>query len=157
MNWHSLRFIGWDEDEEEDDAYKLDKYLGKMFEKSRLLELLHDFVLFDGGIKKLQWNDAYFGIKAAQAISNVNDLVIIWHTLATQTRQAIEGAELTKWMLCTASSKAFRVVIITDRSLSLINRLTVALRTLEARISRTTGRDLVLDDTALALWVQPIW
>ena len=38
-------FLTWKEDEEEDDGYKLDKYLSKMFEKSRLLELLHNFVL----------------------------------------------------------------------------------------------------------------
>jgi type I restriction enzyme R subunit len=56
-----------EEDETQDDGYKLDKYLGKMFEKSRLLELIHDFVLFDGGMKKLPRVHQYFGIKAAQA------------------------------------------------------------------------------------------
>jgi type I restriction enzyme R subunit len=35
--------------------------------KARLIELMHDFVLFDGGVKKLPRVHQYFGIKAAQA------------------------------------------------------------------------------------------
>ena len=35
--------------------------------KDRLIELMHDFVLFDGGVKKLPRVHQYFGIKAAQA------------------------------------------------------------------------------------------
>lgn len=46
-------FLKWKEDEEDNSRFKLDKYLLKMCEKKRLLELIHDFVLFDGGIKKL--------------------------------------------------------------------------------------------------------
>jgi type I site-specific restriction-modification system R (restriction) subunit len=34
--------------------------------KDRLIELMRDFVLFDGGIKKLPRVHQYFGIKAAQ-------------------------------------------------------------------------------------------
>ena len=37
-----------------------------MCSKERLIELMHDFVLFDGGIKKLPRVHQYFGIKAAQ-------------------------------------------------------------------------------------------
>ena len=46
--------------------FKLDKYLLKMCGKERLIELMHDFVLFDGGVKKLPRVHQYFGIKAAQ-------------------------------------------------------------------------------------------
>jgi len=46
-------FLRWKEDEEDDRGYKLDKYLLKMCSKDRLIELMHDFVLFDGGRKKL--------------------------------------------------------------------------------------------------------
>lgn len=46
-------FLRWKEDEADDRRFKLDKYLLKLCAKERLIELLHDFVLFDGGIKKL--------------------------------------------------------------------------------------------------------
>jgi type I restriction enzyme R subunit len=37
----------------------------KLCAKTRLIELMHDFVLFDGGKKKLPRVHQYFGIKAA--------------------------------------------------------------------------------------------
>ncbi|MDY0385962.1 MAG: type I restriction endonuclease [Methanolobus sp.] len=59
-------FLTWKEDEEDDSRFKLDKYLIRMCRKDRLIELMYDFVLFDGGIKKLPRVHQYFGIKAAQ-------------------------------------------------------------------------------------------
>jgi type I restriction enzyme R subunit len=35
-------------------------------QQGALIELMHDFVLFDGGVKKLPRVHQYFGIKAAQ-------------------------------------------------------------------------------------------
>ena len=46
-------FLKWKEDEADNSRFKLDKYLLKMCRKDRLIELMHDFVLFDGGVKKL--------------------------------------------------------------------------------------------------------
>ncbi len=60
-------FLKWKEDETDDSRFKLDKYLLKICAKERFIELLHDFVLFDGGVKKLPRVHQYFGIKAAQA------------------------------------------------------------------------------------------
>ncbi len=60
-------FLKWKEDEEDNSRFKLDKYLLKMCGKRRLLELMHDFVVFDGGVKKLPRAHQYFGVKAAQA------------------------------------------------------------------------------------------
>ncbi|MBS4060369.1 MAG: type I restriction endonuclease subunit R, partial [Bacteroidetes bacterium] len=39
-------FLHWKEDEQDNSRYKLDKYLLKMCEKNRLIELMRDFVLF---------------------------------------------------------------------------------------------------------------
>ena len=72
-------FLSWKE-EDANDGYLLDKYLGKIFEKERLLELIKDFVLFDGGIKKLPRVHQYFGIKAAQETIKQGNGGIIWHT-----------------------------------------------------------------------------
>ena len=60
-------FLKWKEDEDDNSRLKLDKYLLKMCRKDRLIELMHDFVLFDGGVKKLPRAHQYFGVKAAQA------------------------------------------------------------------------------------------
>jgi type I restriction enzyme R subunit len=48
--------------------------------KARLIELMHDFVLFDGGVKKLPRVHQYFGIKAAQEHVRQRKGGIIWHT-----------------------------------------------------------------------------
>jgi hypothetical protein len=45
-------FLRWKEDEQDNSRFKLDKYLLKMCRKDRLIELMKDFVLFDGGQKK---------------------------------------------------------------------------------------------------------
>ena len=58
-------FLNWKENEADNSRFKLDKYLLKMCRKDRLIELMYDFVLFDGGVKKLPRVHQYFGLKAA--------------------------------------------------------------------------------------------
>ncbi len=64
-------FLQWKEDEADNTRFKLDKYLLKMCRKNRLIELMHDFVLFDGGQKKLPRVHPYFCIKASQPPLNL--------------------------------------------------------------------------------------
>jgi type I restriction enzyme R subunit len=59
-------FLRWKEDEADDSRFTLDKYLLKMCRKDRLIELMHDFVVFDSGVKKLPRVHQYFGIQAAR-------------------------------------------------------------------------------------------
>src|SRR5664280_806448 len=73
-------FLKWKEDEEDNSRFKLDKYLLKVCEKHRLLESMHDFVLFDGGMKKLPRVHQYFGVKEAQKHVREKKGGIIWHT-----------------------------------------------------------------------------
>jgi type I restriction enzyme R subunit len=73
-------WLKWKEDEADDSRFKLDKYLLQMCSKPRLIELMHDFVLFDGGVKKLPRVHRYFGVKAAQRHVNAYKGGIIWHT-----------------------------------------------------------------------------
>ena len=72
-------FLKWKEDEEEDEDYKLDKYLTKICRKDRLIELMKDFILFDAGVKKLPRVHQYFrdqgGAGACEAPRG-------WHHLA---------------------------------------------------------------------------
>jgi type I restriction enzyme R subunit len=59
-------FLAWKEDEADNARYKIDKYLLKLCDKDRLLELMREFVLFDGGVMKLPRAHQYFGVTAAQ-------------------------------------------------------------------------------------------
>jgi type I restriction enzyme R subunit len=104
-------FLTWKEDEADNTDYKLDKYLSKLCSKARLLELLHDFVLFDGGVKKLPRVHQYFGIKAAQAHVQQRRGGIIWHTQGAG--KSILMVLLARWIL--ENKPSARVAIITDR------------------------------------------
>ena len=59
-------FLNWKEDVENNSQLQLDKYLAKVCNKHRLLEIIYNFVLFDAGVKKLPRYHQYFGIKAAK-------------------------------------------------------------------------------------------
>ena len=104
-------FLKWKEDEEDNRRLKLDKYLLKMCRKDRLIELMHDFVLFDGGVKKLPRAHQYFGVKAAQAQVRQKKGGIIWHTQGSG--KSIVMVLLAKWIL--ENNPDGRVAIITDR------------------------------------------
>jgi type I restriction enzyme, R subunit len=104
-------FLRWKEHEQDNAGYKLDKYLLKICAKDRLIELLHDFVVFDGGIKKLPRAHQYFGVKAAQAHILQGKGGIIWHTQGSG--KSIVMVLLAKWIL--ENNPRARVVIITDR------------------------------------------
>ncbi len=104
-------YLKWKEDETDDRRFKLDKYLLKMCRKDRLIELLHDFVLFDGGVKKLPRAHQYFGVKAAQQHVNAYRGGIIWHTQGSG--KSIVMVLLAKWIL--ENKPHARVLILTDR------------------------------------------
>src|SRR5580692_6818795 len=72
---------------------------------------MHDFVLFDGGRKKLPRVHQYFGIKAAQEHVRQRKGGIIWHTQGSG--KSIVMVLLGKWIL--ENNPNARVVIITDR------------------------------------------
>ncbi|HRD99505.1 MAG TPA: HsdR family type I site-specific deoxyribonuclease, partial [Rubrivivax sp.] len=107
-------FLKWKEDEADNRRFKLDKYLLKMCAKARLVELMHDFVLFDGGVKKLPRVHQYFGIKAAQervSARTGNRGGILWHTQGSG--KSIVMVLLARWIL--ENRPHARVVIVTDR------------------------------------------
>ena len=105
-------FLGWKEDIEDHSQLTLDKYLAKLCNKQRLLELIYDFVLFDGGIKKLPRHHQYFSIKAAQEFVRRKEGGIIWHTQGSG--KSIVMVWLAKWIL--ENYPNGRVAILTDRN-----------------------------------------
>ena len=104
-------FLKWKEDEQDNTRFKLDKYLLKMCEKHRLIELMHDFILFDGGAKKVPRVHQYFGIKAAQKHVREHKGGIIWHTQGSG--KSLVMVLLAKWIL--ENNPNARVAIVTDR------------------------------------------
>ena len=132
-------FLKWKEDEADDSRFKLDKYLLKMCEKQRLIELMHDFVLFDGGVKKLPRVHQYFGVKAAQQHVNDKKGGIIWHTQGSG--KSIVMVLLAKWIL--ENNPNARVAIVTDRD-ELDKQIERVFTDVSEPIKRTSsGRDLM--------------
>lgn len=104
-------YLEWKEDETDNTRFKLDKYLLKICNKARLIELMHDFVLFDGGVKKLPRVHQYFAVKAAQKHVIQHRGGIIWHTQGSG--KSIVMVFLAKWIL--ENNPNSRIVIVTDR------------------------------------------
>ncbi|MBI5290325.1 MAG: HsdR family type I site-specific deoxyribonuclease [Chloroflexi bacterium] len=132
-------FLKWKEDEADDSRFKMDKYLLKMCRKERLIELMHYFVLFDGGVKKLPRAHQYFGVKAAQAHAREKKGGIIWHTQGSG--KSIVMVLLAKWIL--ENNPNARVAIITDRD-ELDKQIEHVFTEAGQPIKRTSsGRDLM--------------
>lgn len=132
-------FLRWKEDEDNNTRFKLDKYLLKLCEKNRLIELMHDFVLFDGGIKKLPRVHQYVAIKKAQERIHRREGGIIWHTQGSG--KSIVMVLLAKWIL--ENNPHARIAIITDRD-ELDKQIKNVFEATGEKIYRTnSGRDLI--------------
>jgi len=92
-------------------ANELDRSTLQLFEKSRLLEIIHDFIVFDGGIKKACRPSQYFGIKVSQPRVRSKESGIIWHSQGSG--KSLMMIWLAKWIR--ENIQDARVVIITDR------------------------------------------
>src|SRR2546428_11830808 len=90
----------------------LDKALTQVCAKARFLELIHDFIVFDAGTKKLCRHHQYFGVGAAQAHVKRREGGIIWHTQGSG--KSLVMVWLAKWIR--EHVKDARVLIITDRT-----------------------------------------
>ncbi|MDR1474699.1 MAG: type I restriction endonuclease subunit R [Endomicrobium sp.] len=89
---------------------KLDWQLFSMFQKRRFLDLLHNFIVFDKGIKKVCRHNQYFGVKKAQLKLGKRQGGIIWHTQGSG--KTLTMVWLSKWILTNPDA---RVLIVTDR------------------------------------------
>src|SRR5439155_19288497 len=72
-------YLTWKEPGLETES-RLDRQLLQLSKKDRLLEIIHDFIVFDSGIKKTSRHNQYFGVKAAQDYAQRREGGIIWHT-----------------------------------------------------------------------------
>jgi type I restriction enzyme R subunit len=123
----------------------LDRALLELLPKVRVLELIHDFIVFDKGIKKVCRPHQYFGIKAAQKCLNRKEGGIIWHTQGSG--KSLTMVWLAKWIK--ENTDDARVLIISHRD-ELDQQIEGIFLGVNESIYRTTsGRDLItqLDDT----------
>ncbi len=89
----------------------LDRPLAQMCQQDRLLDLIHNLVIFDAGQKKIPRQHQYQGIKAAQARIVQREGGVIWHTQGSG--KSILMVLLAKWLL--EHDPQARVLVVTDR------------------------------------------
>lgn len=90
----------------------LDQHITQLCEKTRFLELIHDFIAFDAGTKKVCRPSQYFSIKAAQKCVDTHQGGIIWHMQGSG--KSLLMVWLAKWIRENKTNA--RVLIITDRN-----------------------------------------
>jgi type I restriction enzyme, R subunit len=119
--------------------YPLEKNVVELLNKERFLELLHDFIVYDRGQKKLARSNQYFGIKAAQDFINRGEGGIIWHTQGSG--KSLTMVWLTKWLRETNPNA--RVLIVIDRE-ELDEQIEKVYKGVQENIYRTqSGKDLL--------------
>ncbi|MEU7582191.1 HsdR family type I site-specific deoxyribonuclease [Streptomyces sp. NPDC041068] len=117
----------------------LDRALLQMCAKERLLELIHDFTVFDSGVRKVCRHNQYFGVKAAQERIARREGGIIWHTQGSG--KSLTMVWLAKWIR--ENQKDPRVLLITDRT-ELDEQIEKVFKGVDEHIHRTrSGADLV--------------
>lgn len=90
----------------------LDRHLSQVCNKTRFLEIIHDYIVFDSGVKKTCRHNQYFGIQAAKQHIARREGGIIWHTQGSG--KSLTMVWLAKWIR--ENVKDARVLIITDRT-----------------------------------------
>jgi type I restriction enzyme R subunit len=89
----------------------LDRALIQLCAKSRFLELVHDFLLFDAGNKKVCRHNQYFAVRASQEFIKRREGGIIWDTQGSG--KSLIMVWLARWIREHVTDA--RVLVITDR------------------------------------------
>lgn len=132
-------YLEWKEDAENTFAHRLDFHLSLMCNKKRFLQLIHDFIVFDAGIKKTCRHNQFFGIEAAKERIAQREGGIIWHTQGSG--KSLTMVWLAKWVRENVTNS--RVLIVTDRT-ELDEQIEKVFSGVEEKIYRTkSGADLI--------------
>lgn len=117
----------------------LDCDIIRLLDKKRLLEIIHDFIVYDSGTKKTCRQNQYFGIKKAQDHIARREGGIIWHTQGSG--KSLSMVWLAKWIR--ENVKHSRVLIVTDRT-ELDEQIEKVFKGVEEDIYRTkNSKDLI--------------
>ncbi|MFH1825501.1 MAG: HsdR family type I site-specific deoxyribonuclease [Candidatus Firestonebacteria bacterium] len=118
---------------------KIDQHLLQLCNKERILEIIHDFIVYDFGRKKLCRHNQYFGVKEAQKYIRKREGGIIWHTQGSG--KSLTMVWLAKWIR--ENMEDSRVLIITDRD-ELDKQIEGVFNGVKEEIYRTkSGADLI--------------
>ncbi|MEM8603116.1 MAG: type I restriction endonuclease subunit R [Cyanobacteria bacterium P01_H01_bin.121] len=111
-------YLQWKESVANPFDHLLDWHLSRLCSKERFLEIIHDFIVFDAGVKKTCRHNQYFGVKATQQHLKRQEGHtspqggIIWHTQGSG--KSLTMVWLAKWIRENGTDA--RVIIITDRT-----------------------------------------
>lgn len=132
-------YLEWKEDCTNPYDHKLDFHLSRVCNKARFLQIIHDFIVFDAGIKKNCRHNQFFGVEAAKRHIVRREGGIIWHTQGSG--KSLTMVWLAKWIR--ENVKDARVLIVTDRT-ELDEQIEKVFTGVEEDIYRTkSGADLV--------------
>ncbi len=134
-------WLRWKESEAHPDAgaNPLLRALSQLCRKARLLEIVHDFMVFDAGNKKTCRHNQYFGVRAAQVRVRRREGGILWHTQGSG--KSLIMVWLAKWIREHVADA--RVLVITDRT-ELDEQIEKVFKGVNEGIYRTrSGADLV--------------
>jgi len=137
-------YLSWKESNFDGESI-LDRHILQICNKARFLEIIHDFTVFDRGVKKVCRHNQYFGVKAAQERLKRREGGIIWHTQGSG--KSLTMVWLAKWIRENIENS--RVLLITDRD-ELDKQIEKVYKGVQEDIYRTkSGKDLinVLDET----------
>ena len=113
--------------------------LSQLCNKDRLLEIVHDFMVFDAGVKKICRHNQYFGVQAAHERVQRREGGILWHTQGSG--KSLTMVWLAKWIREHVAGS--RVLIVTDRT-ELDEQIEKVFKGVNEDIHRTkNGADLV--------------
>lgn len=144
-------FLKWKEDKHtyNPDSNLLDQHLLQFCNKERVLDLMHNFVVFDAGIKKLCRPNQFFGVKEAQKYLHNHEGGIIWHTQGSG--KSLTMVWLAKWIRENMADA--RLLIITDRT-ELDDQIEKVFKGVDEEIYRTkSGQDLLEKLNATKPWL----
>ena len=111
--------------------------------------MIHDFVVFDSGVKKICRHNQYFGVRAAQERVRKREGGIIWHTQGSG--KSLTMVWLAKWIR--ENVRDARVLIITDRT-ELDEQIEKVFKGVNEDIYRTkSGQDLINKLNATTPWL----
>ena len=142
-------YLSWKDPTHDDVESPLERAVLQLCDKGRFLELIHDFLVFDRGIKKIARTNQYFGVRAAQEQVQRREGGIIWH--AQGSGKSLTMVWLTKWIH--EHNPNARVLIVTDR-IDLDEQIEKVFLGVNEKIRRTTsGADLVTCLNSAAPWL----
>ncbi|MBK8972116.1 MAG: HsdR family type I site-specific deoxyribonuclease [Hahellaceae bacterium] len=132
-------YLEWKDNQPNPSENPLENHLSQVCNKQRFLEIIHDFIVFDSGIKKTCRHNQYFGIQAAKKHIASRQGGIIWHTQGSG--KSLTMVWLAKWIRENITDA--RVLIVTDRT-ELDEQIEKVFKGVDEEIDRSkSGADLI--------------